>query len=113
MFAALAAALVLVLQGLASAWANDQMPLLDAFGNPICQDSRTGSPSPGDSHGLAADCCALACHAGGTAFTPPTASLPATPVPHASALSASRFDAPAPARPEHNPASPRAPPPTI
>lgn len=115
-FAALAAALVLVLQGLASAWATGQMagpPMLDAFGNPICQEDRIGGPSPGNDHGVPSNCCTLACNAAGAAFSPPTAGVLAPPASYAVALEAARIHPPAPTRPEYNPASPRAPPPTI
>ena len=59
---ALVAAIVFVLQTLGSAWADRSIPMLDAFGNPICMnnDVANGEQHQSD-HGKQTDCCTAAC----------------------------------------------------
>ncbi|MGC4025131.1 MAG: hypothetical protein QM744_08230 [Mesorhizobium sp.] len=60
---ALVAAIVFVLQTLGSAWADRAVPLLDAFGNPLCVSNEVpgGGQHQGD-HGKLTDCCTIACN---------------------------------------------------
>lgn len=59
---AFVAACVLVLQSFLSAWAVGAMPVLDAFGNPLCVTSVDhGSTTPNGGHSKLPDCCAFGC----------------------------------------------------
>lgn len=61
---ALLAALVFLVQGLGAAHAlgaGERRIVLDAFGNPLCMDSRGHAPGEGNRYGSLTDCCALAC----------------------------------------------------
>jgi len=59
---ALVAALAFMLQAIGNAWADRTVPLLDAFGNPLCIGNEVpfGEQHKGD-HGNQSDCCAIAC----------------------------------------------------
>ncbi|RFC68779.1 MULTISPECIES: hypothetical protein [Mesorhizobium] len=59
---ALVAAIVFVLQTLGSAWADHSIPMLDAFGNPLCLNNDVASGGQHDSdHSKQSDCCTAAC----------------------------------------------------
>lgn len=111
---ALAAALVILLQGLGAAWANGRMagaPMLDIFGNPICLTDSVDTSAPGDDHAKVPNCCALGCPMAASALAAPPAHFHvATPTirSHASKRFGLRPVILAP--PDHDPASPRAPP---
>lgn len=120
-FVALAAALVLVLQSFATAWAAGAMPagaMLDAFGNPLCitsADQQTvdldGSGPAGD-HSKVPNCCTLGCSMGSPVL--------ATPADDAGTWLLLRLEAAeadfmvsatvSVAFPDHDPGNPRAPP---
>lgn len=116
---ALAAMLVLVLQGFFTAWttgamASGAMPV-DAWGNPLCVTSADGGAMPdGDKGVKLPNCCALGCTM--SAATPPN-----RPPAHEGARvdpagTEIRFFAADPSigtSRDHDPGSPRAPPPNV
>lgn len=111
---ALLAACLLVLQSLLSGWAAAQAaPMLDAFGNPLCLTSAGhdgGTAPPGD-HSSLPQCCALGCGAA----SPLLAAGPTDETGLLRPLSSAavRFEHVRTFHdhgPDHDPASPRAPP---
>jgi hypothetical protein len=121
-FVALAAAFVLVLQAFATAWAAGVMPsgpMLDAFGNPLCitsTDQQTADhDGPAGDHSKMPNCCTMGCSN--------ASALLATPADDSGAWLPVRLDAAEAdfrtsnavfvAFPDHDPGSPRAPPPTV
>lgn len=113
-FVALVAALVILLQGLTTAWADGRMagaPLLDIFGNPICLTDSVDQSPTGDDHAKVPNCCTFGCPVAASALTAPPAQADVA-APHAD----SHAEAPQRLRtvvlvpPDHDPGNPRAPP---
>lgn len=112
--AALAVALILMLQTTAGALALGQgSPPLDMFGNPLCVTSSTDHTAPAKSgHPSLPECCSLGCNMFATpmASPPDGATLPVGRSRRAAvAFVPARLD-PSTAQ-DHDPGSPRAPPP--
>jgi len=115
---AVAAALVLILQSIAIAWSAAAMPAgpqLDAFGNPLCiAGSDHGGADHGGDRSRLANCCTFACANASPVLALPSGSLFAFVAPpdrrpqRPSAPRTIQVEAP-----EHDPGSPRAPPPAV
>lgn len=112
---ALVAACVLALQTCLTAWAAAAMPLLDAFGNPLCITSvdHDGTSPPSD-HSSLPDCCTFGC----SMASPLAAAGPGDGIGLLRPLSSAdvrfgRVEAFHIQGPDHDPGSPRAPPVTV
>lgn len=111
---ALAAALMLVLQMSAAAFALGQgKPPVDMFGNPLCITTGTdhGAPAKGE-HPSLPECCTLGCNIFSSVLASPPVGVALAAENRREtviAFHAARLD-PSTA-PEHDPGSPRAPPP--
>lgn len=112
--AALAVALILMLQTAAGALALGKgTPPLDIFGNPLCITSSTDHTAPAKSdHPSLPECCTLGCNmfAAAMASPPDGATLPVGRSREAVVVLQTARLAP-PTAPDHDPGSPRAPPP--
>jgi len=114
---ALVAAYMLILQGLFGAFALGAaaaLPMLDAFGNPLCITSSdpTASDTDDTSHSAVPDCCTVACSMFTSVATDerPAASV-FNPLAATDASLAPRIDLVAQLlSPKQNPGSPRSPP---
>lgn len=123
-FVALAAALVLVLQSFATAWATGAMPagaILDAFGNPLCltsADEQTidrNGPGPAGDHSRMPNCCTMGCSIASPLLATPADDVTIwTPI-WMDSIEANlvTFKTVFVAFPDHDPGSPRAPPPMV
>lgn len=112
------AALVLVVQTFLSAWTGAAMagqPTVDAFGNPLCiSDAVQDTSAPAGGHGAAPACCALGCGAVSTVLPAPADHADLVAVEFPTTVPARAPSEPAPAsRPDYDPGSPRAPPPSV
>lgn len=113
---ALAAAFILVLQAMSSGLVTGSMAspvALDAFGNPICVTSTDhfgGATKDDGGHHLGSECCSMGCGAFvSLALTIPPTGVAPRPAADQAGPAWVRQLVP-PRQPDHDPASPRAPP---
>jgi hypothetical protein len=113
---ALAAALVLLMQAFLTAWTTGAMASggmhVDAWGNPLCVSGAAHGSTGDDGDTLVPDCCVLGCTAA-TPAIPHASQAEKTLRPHrdATGLTMVATHRPAGAGHDHDPGSPRAPPP--